>query len=393
MRFPALSLLLASCSFSTEIPDPNAMGEAGVASDGMQVQADATPLDGCTTFSTVVDTCNVGAYGPGMSINGMRRYNTDTHELSDDNGSNATTPMFRETMIGGNPITLLVVDGFTIQSMARLRVTGSRAFGIVSTGTISITGTLDGTAAGAGARTAMVCDDFAGEPGRSNNQGSGGGSGGGGGGYREVGGRGGTGDNNGAQLAGGDGGEKANLAPTIIGGCPGGRGGNQMGGGTGGDGGGGGAGIFLTSAMTIGVGGAINVGGGGGKLGTAADGGGGGGGSGGMILVEAPAVTVTGTLAANGGSGGAGSGNLAGTDGGSGLAASGSAPVGQAATGGGGGGGDGGAGGSNGQNNGQQPANANGGAGGGGGGVGFISVKSLAQTITGTVSPSTTPWP
>jgi hypothetical protein len=135
MRSLAMSLLAAGCSFSTQISNPTDDGGT-TTSDGQMVQADALRLDGCTSFSTVVDTCNVGAYGPGMSINGNRRYNTDTHVLSDDNGANPTTPMYRETTIGGNPITLLVADGFTIQTVSRLRVVGTRAFGVVSTGTI-----------------------------------------------------------------------------------------------------------------------------------------------------------------------------------------------------------------------------------------------------------------
>jgi hypothetical protein len=385
MRWLAVSLGLAGCSFSTELPNGDLPGEAGTNPDGMQVQVDARPLDGCTTFSTVVNTCNVGAYGPGMSINGNRTYDTVTHVLSDDNGNNPSTPMFRETTVGGNPITLLVADGFTIQNMARLRVVGARAFGVVSTGTISITGTLDATAGGAGARSAASCAALAGGPGTNGNDGAGGG---GGGAYGGDGGVGGKGDNNGTPRDGGMKGQKTSLAATIVGGCPGGKGGNN-GGATGGNGGAGGGGVFLTSAQTMTIIGIINVGGGGGLRGLATDGGGGGGGSGGQILLESMVVTITGVLAANGGGGGGGAGGSAGTDGGTGVAATSAAPAGQTTSTGGTSGTPGAAGGNH---DGIQPGDANGGAGGAGGGVGFISVKSTSPP-GGIVSPSTTPWP
>src|SRR5687768_4663573 len=130
MRLLVVSLGLTACTFSTRAaPDDAAPGDA--AGDAA---ADARPLDGCTTFSTIVDSCALGAYGAGISISALRRYDTDTHELSDDNGANASTPTFREVTIGGNPITLIVTDAFTLQGGARLRVTGSRAFGVVASG-------------------------------------------------------------------------------------------------------------------------------------------------------------------------------------------------------------------------------------------------------------------
>jgi hypothetical protein len=284
MRWFAVWLALGGCSFSTGVPNGGTPGEAGMLIDGQPTQSDSSPLDGCTTFSTVVDTCNVGAYGPGMSIAGDRRYDTVTHVLSDDDGNNPSTPMFRETSIGGNPITLLVADGFTIQSLARLRVVGARAFGVVSTGTISITGTLDATAGGAGARSAASCAASAGGLGTNGNDGAGGG---GGGAYRGDGGVGGKGDNNGTPRDGGPKGEKTTLAATIIGGCPGGKGGNN-GGAIGGNGGAGGGAVFLTSAQTMTITGIINVGGAGGIHGNATDGGGGGGSGGGSCSRRRP---------------------------------------------------------------------------------------------------------
>ncbi len=174
----ALSLGFAGCGFSAQLGADEVPPEAGSNDGG----PDARPLDGCTTFSTVVDTCMVGAYGPGLTITGNRRYDTVSHTLADDpSGNNATTPMFFETTIGGNPITLVVVDGFAIDGSAKLRVTGARAFGVVSTAAIQIMGTLDGTNGGAGARSLQTCINAGsqGRDGADNNAGSGGASGGG----------------------------------------------------------------------------------------------------------------------------------------------------------------------------------------------------------------------
>lgn len=385
----ALSLGFAGCGFSAQLGADEVPPEAGSNDGG----PDARPLDGCTTFSTVVDTCMVGAYGPGLTITGNRRYDTVSHTLADDpSGNNATTPMFFETTIGGNPITLVVVDGFAIDGSAKLRVTGARAFGVVSTAAIQIMGTLDGTNGGAGARSLQTCINAGsqGRDGADNNAGSGGASGGGGGAFGSPGGRGGKGDNNGANLMGGAGGSTIAYQATIIGGCVGGKGGSQGGGGAGGAGGLGGGAVFLTSAASIGVSGVINVGGGGGSKGNAVDGGAGGGGAGGAILLESSTVSVSGVIAANGGSGGGGAGNTSGTDGGTGLPSQTSAPVGQSTS---TGGANGGAGGARAQPGGLQPADAAGGGGGGGGGAGRISIKCTAPSLTGTVSPNPATWP
>lgn len=393
MRVLAASLvaLAAGCTFDSKLtPDGNNVtGEAGAVDPDAQ-PPDAPPLENCTNFSTVLNACEIGTYGAALSLSGSKVYDTGTHELADDPGGNPTTPMFRDVTIGGNQITLLVLEGFTLQSAARLRVIGPRAFGIVSTGTITIVGTIDATDGGAGARSATVCmtTSSEGKVGGNNNSGSGGASGGGGGGFRGMGGKGGLGDNNAQDIEGGAGGAALALAPTIIGGCPGGRGGNQQNQGTGGAGGAPGGGVLLISKMQLSIPGVVNAGGGGGKAGAGADGGGGGGGSAGMIVLEAPAIMINGFAVANGGSGGAGAGDAAGQDGNPGTISALSASGGLAS----GGGGSGGNGGATAQNNGLQPGNANDGGGGGGGGVGYVTMMGT-MTITGIVSPPPTTWP
>jgi hypothetical protein len=394
MRWLAIVLCLAGCSLSKTLgaaSGDDMPGEAGTTTQpeaGME--PDAPTMPNCESFSTVVNTCAVGAMGPALSVTGSRRYDTNTHIFSDELGNNASTPMFFETTIDGAQMTLLVVNGFTINGASTLRITGSRGFGVVSMGAITIAGLLDGRG-GAGGRTMSDCQGSAGANGANNNQATGGASGGGGGGYGAAGGRGGVGDNNGAQLMGGAPGAIDPLL-SLFGGCPGGRGGNQGGGGQGGNGGGGGAAIFLVSATSItvtGGGGAINAGGNGGRLGNGVDGGGGGGGSGGVILLESTIMTISGQLAANGGGGGGGAGDSSGGDGTAGVTSPDPAPGGGAS----GGGSAGGQGGERDQKAGVQPGNANGGAGGGGGGVGYISLICAAPAITGTISPARTPWP
>ena len=384
-----LAILLVGCKFSSELIP----GDGADSIDDAPM-VDARALDGCTTFSTIVSSCMVGAYGGPLSITGMKRYDTGSHLLSNPDGSGATTPMFFETTIDGAPITLLVVNGFRVEMSASLRVVGPRAFGVVSPAAIEIIGLLDGTGTadvgGAGARNAGACGDSAGRDGNDNNGTSGGASGGGGGAFRTAGARGGVGDNNDDQIVGGVGGVAVTTQPMqIIGGCPGGGGGDQGIVGNGRTGGDGGAAIFMTSAMSISVMGQINVGGGGGRGGGALEAGGAGGGSGGLVLLESPSVTVAGTITANGGAGGGGASDT--TDGGDGqsgrptmTAAMGGAANGNA--------GAGGAGGVSATNPPAQPANANQGAGGGGGGVGYVFIKAPSPNVTGTISPGLSTW-
>ncbi|MBL0217450.1 MAG: hypothetical protein IPQ07_26700 [Myxococcales bacterium] len=393
----ALSSLAAGCGFSApavQTGDDTTLPEAGMGSGSdaaIDAQIDAVPIDGCTSFSTVINTCTVGQFGPPLIVTGNRQYDTDTFTLSDDpGGGNATTPTHREEMIGTGPVTFLVTGGFTLALNAKLRVVGSRAFGVISSGSITLVGNLDASNGGAGARTAAMCQASAGVAGANNNAMSGGASGGGGGGYGAAGAKGAKGDNNGAQLNGGNGGTAITLAANILGGCPGGKGGNDgAGGGTGGNGGPGGGAVFMTGALDITISGSINAGGGGGARGNAIDGGAGGGGSGGQILLEAQTLVVSGAVAANGGGGGGGAGNSSGANGQNGQASA------TAASGGnnGGAGSAGSNGGAKAQPQPPQPGDAGGGGGGGGGGVGFVTLKHAAPIVSGVVSPNATTWP
>ncbi len=378
-------LLCAGCRSILGIEEPIAgtppdvIGRDGGLDDGVPT------IDGCTSFSRLLDTCAIGQYGSALAITGVVTYNTATHEFS-----NGLTAPAADVLIGGQPMTVLLVDGFTIDGISTLRVIGSRAFGIVSTAPVHIIGTIDASVGGAGARTKLQCAVGAGADGLDNMAASSGGSGGGGGALRGSGGRGGKGDLNGAGLLGGVAGSPIVLGPAIVGGCPGGKGGAQVTSGAGGAAGPGGGAVFVVSAASIDVTGVVNVGGGGGGAGKPMDGGGGGGGSGGTIVLESSTVAVTGTLAANGGGGGVGAGNNQGTDGDPGAPQSTGANGGNP---GGAGGGPGGNGGAGSQLAGSQAGDGTAGGGGGGGGVGFTSLISASPTITGVVSPAPTPFP
>jgi hypothetical protein len=361
-------------------------GDATIPNDDA-TSIDAVPIDGCSTFSTQLDTC---ALGPSMSFDLVvdAQYDTGTHQLTDADGDTQMPPHVVVTGPAG-PMDVLVASEFSIAGGRTLRVTGPIPFGIVATGPILIAGTIDASNGGAGARSRAACgsasgrnalDDLTGAPGA------------GGGAFQGDGGDGAQGDANGGPTPGAVGGIAVSLPPGPLGGCPGGAGGIGDPNTAGSAGSGGGA-VYLVSAssITISSTGRINVGGGGGGRGLTIDGSGGGGGSGGMILVECPSVNVAGVLAANGGGGGGGADESAsGTSGASGGASA------TAAAGGLGGsddGGPGGAGGAGANRNGVNAAGTPDGAGGGGGGgVGFTASVS-PPNVTGTVSPALTPWP
>lgn len=138
-------------------------------------------------------------------------------------------------------------------------------------------------------------------------------SGGGGGGYGSPGGLGGT---LGASVAPpGAAGMVYGAQPSdpLIGGSPGGLGGDgSTEFGIGAPGAGGGA-LQISSATSISISGPhIAAGGGGGAGGLGSSAGGGGGGAGGEIFLEAPCLAIASTLAANGGGGGAGGSGVGG---------------------------------------------------------------------------------
>jgi hypothetical protein len=299
-----------------------------------------------------------------------------------------------------------ISDGATLRAVGLVPV-GSTAAGtnplvLIATQNIVVVGALDVSshssdtvggvpALGAGARTAAGC--FAtgvdGPPGSGSN----GGGGAAGGSFGTQGGVGGNGGNNNQTSHGAP---SAATAPgQLVGGCPGGHGGDGAGGlPSGGAGGNPGGAVYLLAGQSIVVSGKLNASGGGGAggvNGNNSSGGGGGGGTGGLVVLEAPQVSVTGSVFANGGGGGAGGGNVGngsdfGDPGMDPTVAATPAPGGGGRSGG-GNGGPGAAGtaaaapGSKGGGN--QPESA---GGGGGGGAGVIRVLGTSS-IGGTVSP------
>lgn len=367
---------LAACSFEPKAVAP------GDAADG-----DAPPpIDGCTTFSTITDTCQL-ATGSELRITADATIDTNTGDLLQGAMPISVAKQVIATP-SGEVMALLVTD-LTIAAGVTVEAKGARPLAFLATGTITFEAdaVLDVAEGGAGARAscpnaAMVGQDR-----------DGGAGGGGGAAFGSAGGSGGTGNDDGTAAAGGMGGA-ADLPPGgVLGGCPGAKGGDDNND-NGGDGGLGGGAVYLAAAVRLELAGGAGVqaGGGGGRGGEQSggsfgDAGGGGGGSGGMIFVETPVLAGTGTLAANGGGGGQGSGDFnagrAGAPGALGTArASGD-------NGGGSSGSSGGAGGAlegiDGQN---VTAGTNGGGGGGGGGTGFIRVIAGQREATVVISPA-----
>lgn len=309
---------------------------------------------------------------------------------------------------------LCVVAGTDV-TIGDLRVFGPRPLVVIARGTLAVTGTLDAASHRAGANpvgpgvgaTAATCAAFPGAPGFAQN---GGGSGGG-----AAGGAGGT-----FADAGGNGGKSVSTAAGAVAGitahafragCSGQNGGTRGGGVTAVGGKGGGA-VYLISAATIEVTGAINASGASGDAGTCASCagsnpttqqlldadayGGGGGGSGGTIILEAPTVDIAASakVFADGGGGGQGASRSA-------TGAVGAEPTGLTPAPGGLGANDGGTGPNNGGNGGPGAHAATktgtigadgessypGGGGGGGGGAGYVKTIGTL-TNAGTISPT-----
>jgi hypothetical protein len=298
---------------------------------------------------------------------------------------------------GGAQVAVLHVRGFSVTGGV-VKVTGSRPLVIVACGDVTISGTLDASAAGA----------TPGAGGAASNMGTGAGaagqhvgmstdSGGGGAGFATAGGAGGDASGE-LQLVARGGAAGSPYGDTAQATLEGGSGGGR---GSPGDaqcptqpGGAGGGAIQIYSTSSIHVTGGINVGGGGGAAGLPCggmfSGAGSGGGSGGALYLQAPSVTIDGTLAANGGSGGG-----AGSGGGSGQPGHNGALDNQPAPGGAGGGPAGGRGG-NGAAATTAPETApnsdfmsGSNSGGGGGAVGRIRILTQAGNYNdnGTISP------
>jgi hypothetical protein len=407
MRFWVATLLtFGACEFTHGTLGGGPGGDGGVDRDGSQ------PTDGSGDPGAPFEPLHVppGGAAPGTGDLELTAA-VDTTALSI--GGSTTMPagvtFDSWPQASGPALAVLHVRSLSVPATATVRVTGSRAFVVVASGTISIAGTLNAN----GQR------DVPGPGGSAPDAGAGKGnpglhvqtfrdSGGSGAGFVTAGGTGGrvTGcmPTAGTVLAGTVYGDAT--ITNLIGGS---------GGGTAYDGtcgnrtaGAGGGAIQLSSATSIVVSGGINVGGGGGGGGrspitsscnmTA----GSGGGSGGALVLQAPVVGVPGTIAANGGAGGSSAGDVEGDnnypsahgeDGADGLlAASAAAPgadVGVWSSAGGAGGA-----GATGPGDGLENNDCDGNGGGGGGSVGRIVIAIPATgtiTIGGTASPAHVP--
>lgn len=352
--------------------------------DGGTDDDSAVPDDGpnedvpgvCTSFSTFVDTCAITFTETIDLTTATVTFNTDTKAVSGFGSPNGV-PTF-EAMGPDGPITFIVISSGSIGFLGNLRMVGSRAGGIISSSTLSISGTVDVGNGGAASRTA--CGSTAGQPGAN------GGGGGGGGGFWGAGGDG----SDGGVANGGTGGPAQSRPASPIGGCAGSAGGNGTN--TSGAGGLAGGGLILIARVSITVSGTVDANGQGGRAGTLDNGGGAGGGAGGMVILEAPSLMVSGVIAANGGGGGEGAGGSnAGMNGANGLNSAARAAGGAGSASGGADGGQGGAG----ANLDGNPSSASGtsGGGGGGGGVGFVVAKGALMMTNGVISPTVTVVP
>jgi len=347
----ALVLLLTGCGFQAT----NAGIDGAPGGDGGNF---------CLGNATVT-ACLAQPPPTSLTISGTRMIDTDK---AGDCGPNAVDSS-QYCILAGNSIT--IAGGQTLSAH------GSRPLVLMSSGAITVTGTIDvaghllevpqATGPGVVPCAAGLAPTNVG--------------GGYGGSFGSLGGGG------GADFNGDPGGvPSGTIVPTTLrGGCDG-----EAGLDRGGRAGGGGGGLALLAGTKIQIDGVINASGGGGGGSTTDNRGGGGGGAGGMIVIDAPMITGAGgaKIFANGGSGGEGSGGLHGNNGND-------APLDPnlAALGGAGGstGGDGGASANkdglidNAAIGGGTGTSA-GGGGGGGGGVGVIK-RYQGASLPGTVSP------
>jgi len=354
-----------------ELSGPRSGQCTGGGGSGSDATVD-TPVDmnlvdapsGCYGTGVVVACFNTP---PSMTHNlNAQTINTDTSPLCDTDSRNAAW---------------CVVAGSTVTVAGTVTGTGTRPLVLLSTGTLTINGTLDvashRVAAIVGAGGDATCT-----AGTAPTMSSGGAGG-------SFGGLGGVG----AATGGGTGGQPGPVtAPSALrGGCRG-QTGSGGGGGVGGHGGGA---VYLFASTSISVVGSINASGSGGiNANMASSSGGGGGGAGGFIGLESPSVMIAGQVFANGGGGGEASGT-----GSTGVPGGDSPDASTAAVGGAGGsdyatnGGDG----SQGATKAGEAADAlctgnctgmnpNSG-GGGGGGAGIIRIITSASSGAGTISP------
>jgi hypothetical protein len=288
VRF-AMVLLVAGCRSIFGIHDPT------IATDDADVDAASDGIDGsgCTSFSSLFDTCALPA---GVPMPGsVTAYSSDSGSITNGANSVPVPHVTVATTLGS--IDVVSLTSFVQDPDGMLRITGTLPVAFAVSGELEITGRVDLSAGGAG----TGCD--------VNGTGGNGvvqltaGDGGGGGGNVEIGGNGGGGDNHATLTHGG-----VAQPAGLHGGCAGGRGGEAASGVVGGLGGGA---FYLVAASPIVIIGVIDASGGGGKGAGVPHGGGAGGGAGGLLMLEASGVDIAGQLDATGGGGGGGADALA----------------------------------------------------------------------------------
>jgi hypothetical protein len=217
---------------------------------------------------------------------------------------------------------LCVIAARTITVQGTVTVTGKRALVLIGADTVTVaaSATLDASSArspqhgGPGADPGACTKSGNGD---NSDNGSGGGAGGS---LATKGGNGGPGNLNGGpgnSAKGGTAGAAQPAPAVLLGGCPGGKGGDGQNN-NGGAGGSGGGALYLIAGSSITITGDVFASGAGGDGTPNNNGfqqGGGGGGSGGMIGLEAPMIKIDGRIAANGAAGGGGGASTGGKPG------------------------------------------------------------------------------
>jgi hypothetical protein len=393
MRLSCIAVLLgvAACGFE---------GKGNGLSSPDAATPDSPSQLGCTTwtpFDGVMDPCSAALEMPvDLAISAAdATYNTTTGDYI-VGGITGALPGMVMTRASGGSLRIVNLKSLQVAAGRKLTLTGTNAVLFLVHGDVTITGTIDASAArpvdqttsGPGAESALCSSGTPtslGKVGSQSDNANKAGGGGGGGAFGDDGGDGGDGE--GAIAKGARGALSSDNLP-LRGGCAGGRGGdnNNNAANEGGLAGGGGGAVGISARGAISVTGKIQANGASGlgaKVTNATGGGGGGGGgSGGTVALDGRTVSIgpNAGLCANGGAGGEGSSSL--KDGNPGTDATCTTAValgGKDGTATAGDGGDGGAGLKRAGSNGKNGTNSNGvegGGGGGGGGVGRILLRS-----------------
>ncbi len=380
MRGSVVAILLGACGFTRGAAPLSDGPGSGSATIDAAIAIDAPAIDSMVTSSDASARC----YGTGLGVQICLAHAPTTaldvgfvRGVSTNVGSNDCVDL-----VGPQANDYCVMAATSITITGEISAKGSRPLVLLSTGDISISGTLD---AASHVVVGIPSKGPGADPGACPVVTTPGGTGGGAGGsFGSSGGDGGSG----ASAAGGS--AAIAIAPTELrGGCPGGEGLDHT---TLGQPGHGGGAVDLIATGMITISGTVNASGSGGAGAGITHNGGDGGGSGGLIALDAPHVAFgsSAKIFANGGGGGGGSTLL--TGGADGADPSGVSAGGDAGNA--GGGASAGVGGTGAHNvaPGQVGASTSSGdgAGGGGGGVGVIKVFQAPLPSTGTCSPPIT---